>query len=79
MVRTAFALALAGAATFARADCPALLDHEVRVLRKSDIVNLCDRYAGQPLLVVNTASHCGYAPQLQGLAASRSTCTPRRT
>mgnify|MGYP003551045450 FL=1 len=67
MSRTILALALAGATAFAQADCPAFLDQEVRVLRKPDIVNLCDRYAGQPLLVVNTASHCGYAPQLQGL------------
>lgn len=25
------------------------------------------RYEGQPLLIVNTASHCGFAPQFEGL------------
>jgi glutathione peroxidase len=67
MIRTALALALFGAASTVHAACPSFLDQDVRVLRKPDMVNLCDRYAGKPLLVVNTASSCGYTPQFQGL------------
>ena len=47
--------------------CPAFLDTELRKLHSSDSVNLCDAYGGQPMLVVNTASRCGYTGQFEGL------------
>ena len=47
--------------------CPELLNHSFRTLQgKSE--NLC-AYQGKVLLVVNTASFCGYTPQYQGLQA----------
>lgn len=49
--------------------CPDYLDQDIKVLRKPESVNLCARYAGQPLLVVNTASHCGFTRQFKGLEA----------
>ena len=47
--------------------CPAFLDQEYRKLHSSESVNLCTLGAGKPLLIVNTASHCGYTPQFEGL------------
>lgn len=51
------------------AQCPAFLDHDMRRLHSSETVNLCESFAGRPLLVVNTASHCGFTPQFEGLEA----------
>ena len=47
--------------------CPELLDHRYISLQGKP-VNLCD-YAGRPVLVVNTASRCGYTPQFEKLEA----------
>jgi glutathione peroxidase len=47
--------------------CSPLLSHEVpNILGQSE--NLCE-YAGKVVLVVNTASYCGYTPQYKGLQA----------
>ncbi|WP_454254872.1 glutathione peroxidase [Pseudomonas sp. Marseille-Q8238] len=51
------------------ADCPPLLQGELQQLRSKEQINLCERFAGKPLVVVNTASHCGFAPQFKGLEA----------
>ncbi len=59
----------AGGDTTRTAPCPAFLDHEFRRLHSSEKVNLCRIAAGRPLLIVNTASHCGYTPQFKGLEA----------
>lgn len=46
-----------------------LLDVDYRPLAGKQQVNLQQRYHGQVLLVVNTASKCGYTPQYEGLEA----------
>jgi len=51
----------------AAAACPALLDHQMPTLDERT-ESLCS-YAGKVLLVVNTASRCGYTPQYDGLEA----------
>jgi glutathione peroxidase len=51
----------------AMAGCPALLDRTMNTLL-DEPQSLCD-YAGKVLLVVNTASQCGYTPQYEGLEA----------
>lgn len=62
----AFMAVLAVAATALAAG---LLDVSYRPLAGKAPVNLKERYAGQVLLVVNTASKCGYTPQYEGLEA----------
>lgn len=51
------------------AECPALLQGELPRLRSTDSIDLCAQFAGKPLLVVNTASHCGFVGQFAGLEA----------
>ena len=48
------------------AGCPALLQHSFNRLQDDKPQPLC-AYAGKVLLVVNTASYCGYTPQYEGL------------
>jgi glutathione peroxidase len=56
------------AALPARAACPALLDRTVPRLQDEKPQSLC-QYAGRVVLVVNTASQCGFTPQYRGLEA----------
>ncbi|MGM9428839.1 glutathione peroxidase [Hydrogenophaga sp. MI9] len=52
----------------ATAGCPALLAHQFPRLQDEKPQDLC-QYAGKVLLVVNTASYCGFTPQYEGLEA----------
>jgi glutathione peroxidase len=60
------AMAQTGAAT--PKACPAILQHSFNRLQDEAPQNLC-QYAGKVLLVVNTASFCGYTGQYEGLEA----------
>jgi len=48
------------------AKCPAVLQYTVDRLQDEKPQNLC-QYAGQVVLVVNTASFCGFTPQYKSL------------
>jgi glutathione peroxidase len=48
--------------------CPVLLQHTINRLQDDKPQALC-QYSGKVLLVVNTASQCGYTPQYKGLEA----------
>lgn len=52
----------------APASCPALLQHTVLRLQDEQPQSLC-QYSGKVLLVVNTASYCGFTGQYEGLEA----------
>ncbi|MGI2220108.1 glutathione peroxidase [Shewanella oncorhynchi] len=49
------------------ATCPEYLNLKVRKLHSEETVNLCELTQGKPVLIVNTASNCGYTPQFKAL------------
>ncbi|WP_025819882.1 glutathione peroxidase [Shewanella marina] len=53
-------------AVFAQ-DCPEYLNVEMRKLHSTEQVNLCQLTQGKPVLIVNTASNCGFTPQFEAL------------
>jgi glutathione peroxidase len=73
LARSIYALIVAALATLAFAApgaaeeslCPSALDHKFANLQ-DEPVSLC-QFRGKVLLVVNTASECGYTPQYEGL------------
>ncbi len=60
----------------APAACPPLLNHTVPRLQDDKPQNLC-QYAGKVLLVVNTASYCGFTKQFEGLEELNARYGPR--
>ncbi len=56
----------AAAPAAAPASCPAVLKHSFKRLQDDVPQDLC-QYAGKVVLVVNTASYCGYTTQYEGL------------
>lgn len=50
-------------------DCPDTLKHTKRTLGGKSTVDLCKQYLGKVVVVVNTASKCGYTYQYEGLEA----------
>lgn len=63
-----FGLCAVALAPAVQAACPALLDHTLPRLQDEKPVNLCS-YAGKVVVVVNTASYCGFTPQYKSLEA----------
>ncbi len=55
-------------AVVAPASCPAVLQKSFKKLQDESDQSLC-QYAGKVILVVNTASYCGYTSQYEGLEA----------
>jgi glutathione peroxidase len=50
----------------AQDNCPSLLNHSFKRLQDETPQHLC-QYAGKVILVVNTASYCGFTKQYEGL------------
>ncbi|TCT43402.1 glutathione peroxidase [Vibrio crassostreae] len=47
--------------------CPEILNGKQRLLNSTKEIALCDEFQGKTLLVVNTASQCGFTPQFEQL------------
>jgi glutathione peroxidase len=58
------------------AACPAVLHHTFNRLQDDAPQDLC-QYAGKVVLVVNTASYCGFTKQYQGLEELYAKYAPR--
>jgi glutathione peroxidase len=65
MKKILFSVLLFGMSNMANAVCSELYNHEFTTLQGQKI-NLCD-YQDNPILVVNTASKCGFTPQFEAL------------
>jgi len=65
---TAAALGPGAAVAQTEAVCPPILHHTFPRLQDEKPQNLC-QYSGKVVLVVNTASFCGFTPQYKGLEA----------
>jgi glutathione peroxidase len=64
-----YADAAFSAPTDTRHACAPLLDATVRTLNGDEEVHMCEAYRGKVVLIVNTASKCGFTPQYEGLEA----------
>lgn len=51
------------------ATCASMFEGEMRKLHSQEQVNICALVKDQPVLIINTASHCGYTKQFKGLEA----------
>lgn len=58
-------LFLLSASTMVNAACPDIYNHQLTTLQ-GEKINLCE-YQTKPILVVNTASKCGFTPQFEAL------------
>ena len=68
--RMLFGLWLVSCSAWASANCPELFQHDFRKLHSSENMNLCETVANaKAVLVVSTASHCGFTGQFKGLEA----------
>ncbi len=49
------------------ANCPPIFQHKMKQLHSSKVLDLCEVVQGRPVLLVNTASHCGFTDQFGDL------------
>lgn len=56
--------------------CPPVLNHTLARLQDGQPLNLC-QFTGRVVLVVNTASYCGFTSQFEGLEALNARYAPR--
>lgn len=76
LTAAALAIMLLPAAAQGQEACPALLNQSFKRLQDEVPQTLC-QYSGRVLLVVNTASYCGFTRQYEGLEALHAKYQPR--
>lgn len=64
-----FATSSVGTYATDKAISPAFLNYDLPLLHSTSTINLYKEAAGKPLLIINTASHCGFTKQFEGLEA----------
>jgi glutathione peroxidase len=69
LIKPLIAVAFVAVAQLATAACPEYMQGEYRKLHSKATVNLCELMENKPVLVVNTASYCGFTSQFKGLEA----------
>jgi len=67
--QTGASVPAAGGAASGAGECPSWLQHKIGKLHSDQTLDLCALTAGKAVLLVNTASFCGYTPQFKGLEA----------
>ncbi|MFT5135065.1 MAG: glutathione peroxidase [Arenicella sp.] len=67
IIRAIVLLAAIALPVSSTAKCHELLDFTATKLRSSERIDFCEQFAEKAVLVVNTASQCGYTPQFKGL------------
>ncbi|NOH73382.1 glutathione peroxidase [Vibrio pectenicida] len=63
---TALIAVLMNSSAFA-VTCPDIINSTQRLLNSTDSIELCEEFQGKTLLVVNTASQCGFTSQFKEL------------
>lgn len=66
-------LLLAPLAQASKKPCADYLSHDMRKLHSTEQINICNAFKGKALLIVNTASRCGFTPQFSGLETLHQT------
>ena len=72
LILLVFLLGLTATPSFAHVTstvCPDYLKVTINKLHSSESVDLCQLTQGKPVLIVNTASHCGFTPHFKQLEA----------
>ena len=64
-----FGVAMVSLVSIAASACPEYMKGEYRKLHSKDSVDICALMENKTVLVVNTASHCGFASQFKELEA----------
>ncbi len=59
--------ALISFSAYSAEDCPQILQYEFQKLHSAEQVQLCDASGAKAVLMVNTASHCGFTGQFSEL------------
>ncbi|WP_419811002.1 glutathione peroxidase [Bacterioplanoides sp.] len=62
-------IAVAATADEQGATCPGIFQHAMKQLHSSNVLDLCSVSDGHPVLLVNTASYCGFTDQFADLEA----------